>query len=269
MYDILATMGKVSQGDFAARLDVISGDEFEEIAVRLNSLIVEMESTVQRLMERIELAKTAEMKQLQAQFDPHFLYNTIDTAKWMMKMGETEKASLVLTNMAKVLRYSVHDRRSESMVALREDIVAIKTYLEIHKLSLGERLTVDYDIDESVLSCRVPKLLVQPIVENALVHGIGATGSGRLGLSIRGSGGDVVIEVTDTGEGFAVDPAQIARAAATEGGTESSMGMSLVLRRARLHYGERFSFDIKSGKGSGSVVTLTIPREAEGAPCTE
>lgn len=268
MYDILATMGKVSQGDFSARLDVISGDEFEEIAVRLNALIVEMESTVQRLMERIELAKTAEMKQLQAQFDPHFLYNTIDTAKWMMRMGEAEKASLVLTDMAKVLRYSVHDRRAESTVALREDIVAIKTYLDIHKLSLGDRLEIDYDIDESILSCRVPKLLVQPIVENALVHGIGATGGGRLGISIRGQGEDLVIRVTDSGEGFAADPSELARAAA-EGGSDSSMGMALVLRRARLHYGDRFSFDIQSGKGRGTVVTLTIPRDGGGALCTE
>jgi two-component system sensor histidine kinase YesM len=269
MYDILGTMGKVSQGDFSARLDVISGDEFEEIAVRLNALIVEMESTVQRLMERIELAKTAEMKQLEAQFDPHFLYNTIDTAKWMMKMGETEKASLVLTNMAKVLRYSVHGRRSESTVALREDIVAIKTYLEIHKLSLGDKLEIVYDIDDAILSCRVPKLLVQPIVENALVHGIGATGGGRLGISIRGSGGDVVIKITDSGEGFAVDPARLALSAQAEGDSESGMGMGLVFRRARLHYGDRFSFDVKSEKGSGSVVTLTIPMEAEGSPCTE
>lgn len=269
MHDILLTMGKVSQGDFTARLEVISGDEFEEIAVRLNSLIVEMESTVRRLMERIELAKTAEMKQLQAQFNPHFLYNTIDTAKWMMRMGETEKASIVLTNMAKVLRYSVRGRPAETLIPLREDIEAIKTYLEIHRLSFGDKLTIDYDIDESVAACRIPKLLIQPIVENALVHGIGATGGGRIGISIRGDGDLVVIRVTDSGKGFMVAPEEFVRAERTEGGSESSMGMSLVLRRARLHYGDRFSFEIKSDAGLGSAVTLCIPKDPGDGACTE
>jgi two-component system sensor histidine kinase YesM len=275
MHDILATMEKVSQGDFTARLDVISGDEFEEIALRLNDLIGEMESTVGRLMERIELAKTAEMKQLQAQFNPHFLYNTIDTAKWMMKMGETEKASMMLTSMAKVLRYSIHDRPAESTVSLREDIAAIKTYLEIHKLSLGDRLAIDYDIDEAVLSCRVPKLLIQPIVENALVHGIGATGGGRLGISIKERGEEVAIRVTDSGEGFSLDPRAFLDASSAPGeakgreAEEASIGIGLVLRRARLQYGDRFSFDVQGGKGVGSAVTLTIPKERGEDRCTE
>ncbi len=266
MHEILVAMGKVSQGDFTARLDVISGDEFEEIAIRLNALIVEMESTVRRMTEGIELAKTAQMRQLQAQFNPHFLYNTIDTAKWMMKMGETQKASTMLTNMAKVLRYSIHGKQAESMVTLREDIVAIRTYLEIHSLSLGDRLAIDYDIDESALACRIPKLLIQPIVENALVHGIGSTGEGRLGISIRGLGDNVVIAITDSGEGFAIDPGEAAPSG--DEGSGSGMGMGLVLRRARLHYGDRFSFDIKSLAGVGSVVTLTIPKGLEEDPCT-
>jgi two-component system, sensor histidine kinase YesM len=261
MYDILSTMGKVSQGDFGARLDVISGDEFEEIAVRLNALIVEMESTVKRLMEGIAQAKAAEMKQLQAQFNPHFLYNTIDTAKWMMKMGETDKASMMLTNMAKVLRYSIHDRLPESTVALREDIQAIKTYLEIHKLSLGDRLSIEYDIDKEALSCRVPKLLIQPLVENALVHGIGATGSGRLSISVKAQGAKVMFSVADSGAGFAADPEALFRAEAV--GEEGGMGISLVLRRARLQYGDDFSFDVRSGPGQGSVVVLTIPKETQ------
>jgi two-component system, sensor histidine kinase YesM len=265
---ILLTMEKVSQGDFSARLDVISGDEFEEIALRLNGLIAEMESTVGRLMERIELAKTAELRQLQAQFDPHFLYNTIDTAKWMIKMGEKDKACAVLADMAKVLRYSVHDKPAQSMIPIREDLEAIKTYLEIHKLSLGDSLSIEYDVDEAAMTCRIPKLLIQPLVENALTHGIGPEGGGRIGISIRSSGRSVVISVSDSGKGFAVALEEIARAERTEGGLDSSMGMSLVLRRARLYYGDRFSFDIRSEAATGSTITLTIPREAEEVPCT-
>ena len=261
MYDILATMGRVSQGDFGARLDVISGDEFEEIAVRLNALIVEMESTVKRLMEGIAQAKAAEMKQLQAQFNPHFLYNTIDTAKWMMKMGETDKASMMLTNMAKVLRYSIHDKPAESTVALREDIQAIKTYLEIHQLSLGDRLSIEYDIDNEALSCRVPKLLIQPLVENALVHGIGATGCGRLSICVKAQGEKVTISVADSGIGFAIDPDVLFRAESV--GEDAGMGIGLVLRRARLQYGDDFSFDVRSGAGEGSIVVLTIPKETQ------
>jgi two-component system, sensor histidine kinase YesM len=268
MSGILLTMEKVSQGDFSARLDVISGDEFEEIALRLNALIVEMKANVDRLMERIELAKTAELKQLQAQFDPHFLYNTIDTAKWMIKMGEKDKACAVLADMAKVLRYSVHDKPAQSMIPIREDLEAIKTYLEIHQLSLGDRLTIEYDVDESAMSCRIPKLLIQPLVENALTHGIGPEGGGRIGISIKDSGRSVAITVADSGKGFAVALEEIERAERTEGGLDSSMGMSLVLRRARLYYGDRYSFDIRSGAATGSTVTLTIPREAEEVPCT-
>jgi two-component system, sensor histidine kinase YesM len=268
MSAILRTMEKVSQGDFSARLDMISGDEFEDIAVRLNALIVDMKDNMDRLMERIELAKTAELKQLQAQFDPHFLYNTIDTAKWMIKMGEKDKACAVLADMAKVLRYSVHDKPAQSMIPIREDLEAIKTYLEIHKLTLGDRLSIEYDVDEAAMACRIPKLLIQPLVENALTHGIGPEGGGRIGISIRSSGESVAISVSDSGKGFAVDLEEIARAERTEGGLDSSMGMSLVLRRARLYYGYRFSFDIRSG-AAGSTITLTIPMEAVEVPCTE
>jgi two-component system, sensor histidine kinase YesM len=266
--DTLAVVQKVSRGDFTARLEVISGDEFEEIAVRLNSLIVEMESTVKRLMERIEQAKTAEMKQLQAQFNPHFLYNTLDTAKWMMKMGEADKASAVLTSLAKVLRYSIHDRPAEPMVAIEEDLAAIKTYLEIHRLCMGDKLEVACRLDEAVARCRLPKLLIQPLVENALVHGIAPVGRGKIDISIRGQDGRVVIEVADDGKGFAVDPAALLKATAERSEPEPSIGLDLVLRRARLYFGEAFAFEIRSGPDQGSVVTLSFPKAPEGVPCS-
>jgi two-component system, sensor histidine kinase YesM len=257
MHEILAVMREVSRGDFSARLEVTSGDELEEIAASLNSLIVEMESTVKRLMAGIEQAKTAEMKQLQAQFNPHFLYNTLDSVKWMMKMGEADRASRVLTNLARVLRYSIRDRPEESMASMEEDLAAMKIYLEIHKLCMGDRLEVDYDVQSGLSHCRVPRLLIQPIVENAVLHGIPPTGSGRIGISIRGRDGLIVVRISDNGEGFTREP-----------DPKQSMGLGLVQRRARLCYGDRFSLRIEGGDGGGSVVTLSFPQDAGGGSCS-
>ncbi len=255
--EILSVMRKVSRGDFSARLEVSSGDELEEIAASLNSLVVEMESTVKKLMEGIEQAKTAEIKQLQAQFNPHFLYNSLDSAKWMMKMGEADKASRVLTNLAKVLRYSIHDRPEEPLASVEEDLAAMKTYLEIHQLCMGERLDVQYDVEEGILACRVPRLLIQPIVENAVLHGLPAVGRGWIGISIRGQDGLVVVAVSDNGGGFSSAPDM-----------KLSMGMGLVRRRGRLCYGERFSLEVAGRAGGGSTVTLSFPKNTGGTQCS-
>lgn len=251
--EILDVMRKVSRGDFSARLEVRSGDELEEIASSLNAFVVEMESTVSRLVQGIEQAKTAEMKQLQAQFNPHFLYNTLDSAKWMMKMGEADKASRVLTNLAKVLRYSIHDRPEEPLAGVAEDLAAVKTYLEIHQLCMGDRLEVEYNVQEETLGCRIPRLLIQPIVENAVLHGLPAAGTGRIGISISARDGRIVVAVSDNGKGFRAEPEE-----------KRGMGMGLAERRGRLCYGDGFSLEVAGREGGGSTVTLSFPREAGG-----
>lgn len=257
--EMMSTMRKVSRGDFSARLEVASGDELEEIAGGLNSLIVDMETTVKRLMRRIDQSRTAEMKQLQAQFNPHFLYNTLDSAKWLMQSGQPEKASSVLSSLAQVLRYSIHDRAGEAMVPIEEDFAAINTYLDIHRLCMGDKLKVLCELDREVGRCRIPKFLMQPVIENALVHGIGPKGRGRIAISVRGDGGRVVAAVSDDGVGFPGDPREIIRAASVADGRGSGIGFGLVLRRARLYFGDAFSFDARSSSGKGSVVALSFP----------
>lgn len=254
--DMLGTMEAVSRGNLGARIDIRSGDEFEQINERFNQLASDMESMVSRLLAQMEQAKEAEIRQLEAQLNPHFLYNTLDAASWMVRMGESAKADAILADMAKVLRYSLDRRHADRLVALKDDLEMTRTYLRIHQVCLGDKLAVCYGIDESALACRVPRLLLQPLVENAVLHGIHEAGGGTISIRIRRMPPCLEISISDTGPGFAEAPAETAH-----------LGLELVRRRLALHYGEQQTFRIERPEGGGCVVSMTLPDNTEVPPC--
>jgi two-component system sensor histidine kinase YesM len=162
-----------------------------------------------------------------------------------------------------VLRYSLERRESELMVPVREDLRIMKTYLNIHQLCLGERLKVEYSIDEGALDFLIPRLLLQPVIENAVIHGIAESRGGTITISVERRESMLEIVIADTGKGFVVKREELGglgEAAPASGGAADSshIGLGLVLRRAALHFGERHTLDIHSEPGRGTRVTLRI-----------
>ena len=201
-----------------------------------------------REMQAVELESMlhqAQLETLRSQLNPHFLFNALHSMAELVH-SDPKLAEKLIVRLGELLRQVLQSSNRQE-VTLAEEIDFIRGYVDIEQMRLGERLRVNWDIDAAALPVRVPSLVLQPLVENAIQHGIAAaTGPGTLGIAARLDAGFLLLEVRDNGPG-------LARA------SESSPGIGLANTRARLRrlYGERQDFELKAGEGL--TVRLRIP----------
>ncbi len=215
---------------------------------RLSAVIVEQVERF-RSEELRRLADQAELRALQAQINPHFLFNAFNTLYGTIDRGSVEARRLVL-NLTEIFRYFLQGDRS--MIPLSEELRIMKAYLEIEMLRLGERLQTEIDVSEEALGVMIPILSVQPLVENAVKHGVASkAGPGRVVVRAQNSDGILRLTVQDESLGLT----EVPRHASHDG---FGMGLANVRRRLNLSYGPEAKLDITYGT-SGSIVTLLIP----------
>jgi signal transduction histidine kinase len=215
-----------------------------------------------REQETIKLATEAELRALRAQVNPHFLFNALTTIGYLIQTAP-ERAFETLMRLTSLLRGVL--RRSEGEFAtLGEEIELIESYLDIERARFEDRLRVTIEAPRELRNCRIPALLVQPLVENAIKHGISPSrAGGEVVISARLAPGDrLQISVRDTGLG-ASEQALIA-------GRQRGVGLSNVERRLKTHYGDQASFSVRSAPGKGTTVEMSLPvnltRAASNAP---
>lgn len=207
--------------------------------------------------------RMAELKNLQAQIKPHFLFNTLNTIRGLITLGNNDQALQTIYALSGLLRYTV-DQHDE-LVSLREELQYIKSYLMIQKLRFGERLSFNIDVHESLLNIQIPMLSLQPVVENACIHGLEPKENGGC-LNIRGEsdGQNVAIIVEDNGAGIAAGVldqlrAKLGTVAADEReALPASTGLRNVHRRIQLYFGRHYGIQLDSASG-GTKVTLKLP----------
>jgi LytS/YehU family sensor histidine kinase len=207
----------------------------------------ERELTAAQLHTRLA---EAQLQALQRQLHPHFLFNTLNTISALMHR-DTEAADAMLERLSDLLRLTL-DRVGTQHVSLKDELDFLRTYLEIEKTRFGDRLQVHMEVDLDTLDAKVPNLVLQPLVENALRHGIGPKiGGGRVDIIARHEGDMLRLEVRDNGVGLSQDAFH--------------KGVGLTNTRSRLEhlYGERQRFECHMPPGGGLVVTLVIPFTAE------
>jgi len=218
---------------------------------RLGSAIVEQVERF-RSEELKRLATNAELRALQAQINPHFLFNALNTLYGSISRESNEARRMVL-NLAEIFRYFLQGDRS--FIPLNEELRIVQAYLEIERLRMGERLETELLVSEAAKAAMIPILSIQPLVENAVKHGVGPRLSGgRISLRAEISGGQLRVTVEDTGVGFA----------ASQTSEGAGMGLDNVRRRLKLCYGQEGRFDIASS-ARGSAVTFQIPVSSDQA----
>jgi len=208
----------------------------------------ERELTAAQLRTRLA---EANLQALQRQLHPHFLFNTLNTISALMHR-DTEAADAMLERLGDLLRLTL-DRVGTQHVSLKDELDFLRKYLEIEKTRFGERLQVHIEVDLATLDAAVPNLVLQPLVENALRHGIGPKiGGGRVDIIARRDGQDLWLEVRDNGVGLTSDAFH--------------KGVGLTNTRSRLEhlYGDRYRFECHTPPGGGLLVTVVIPFSAEG-----
>ncbi|AJY73435.1 cache domain-containing sensor histidine kinase [Paenibacillus beijingensis] len=230
------------------------GSGFNRMIHRLKELLLEI-SVKQRMLQQ------SEMKAIQAQFNPHFLYNALDSINWMARIHKLDPISKIVVALGELLRFSI--RKDRSMIPIREDIGQIRNYLLILKMRYGDKFEAAIDIDPDLEPLYSPKLLLQPIVENAITHGLEPkAGKGHLSIDGRITGNRVVFEVADDGIGFAEalspDTAGLKRLASS-GSSHTGIGLENVRKRLEVHFKSEQRLDIRSVPGEGTVVRVEFP----------
>ncbi len=231
-----------------------------EVTAILNGLaqLFSQQYALAEAERQAHLVTNAEIKALQAQMDPHFLFNVLNTIKSLIRTAPEESRKMI-TQLAKYLRKNMQTIQQD-LIPIREELDHVKMYLDLVKARLGDRLEIEWEIDATSLEYTIPSLTIQPIVENAIVHGIRKMSKdGRVNIRITKTADGIQIRVCDNGHGM--ETKLISK------DQEAHMGFALTNIRQRLtyHFGEKTNFIIQSKKGQGTLVSFVRPIDERGA----
>lgn len=286
VHELTVTMKRVSQGQLDARAvertGRHSGDELSFLVHRFNVTLDQVNALVDNLVAQERDLRRAETQALQAQINPHFLYNTLNSIRSMAKLSGSPEIASMTTSLARILREGALPGGSFSTV--EESLSIARDYFSIEALRWPGRFTMEECIDPAILHAKIPRLILQPLVENALVHGLEHK-SGPGSLSVHGtlSGGDVFIRVRDSGSGIAPERLAHIRERLREAGerpVESSLndssipvrpegaGIALVNthRRLCLMFGKPYGIELVSEIGQGTTVMVCFPYQETEVP---
>lgn len=230
--------------------------EFETLYEDFNAMLAEIRQLLATNAELAERKRLMEVRQLKGQFNPHFVFNVMEALRYVILIDPQRAAEMVVV-FANLMRYSI--RKSGASVELGTDIRYVEDYLTLQKMRYGDRLDYSIHVDATLCGCRVPKLLVQPIVENSIVHGLDRTRHLCLQIDGRREDADLCVTVEDDGPGMTdAKYAEICALLAAESAEPEHIGLYNVHRALRLLYGVPYGVEIVRQK-SGIAVTLRMP----------
>lgn len=244
---------------------IIMANDFNEMLDEIDDLTHRLLDSNTRLYEAELVKKQSEMAYLQSQINPHFLYNTLESINGIAAKEGADKIFRMTKALALVFRYSV---KGTDTVPLREELAMIKSFIYIQKLRFSNRFEVEYDFPDEILECRVPKMILQPIVENAIFHGIEPkSGEGLLELSGEVSGDTILLSVKDNGMGMEDEKLRmiINSLSAKQGlighnqDWTLNIGLANVNNRVKLKYGNEYGMIIESESGLGTEIVIMMP----------
>ncbi len=250
-------MEQVEQGNLDVKLEEAGTDELRLLSSRFSRMIGQLKSNISSsIRQQQELGET-KMRMMQAQLNPHFLYNTLDTMKWLAKIHHVPEISTISANLADILRSSIS---ADEFVPLRDELRMLERYVEIQKIRFPDKFKYRTDIAEDTPDLYIPKLMLQPLVENAIIHGFEDGSSGEIIVSSKLDNDLLVIEVRDTGCGIS-DEMKLALISARENTGELSrghLGLHNVDAILRLNYGEKHGLQISDGD-PGTCIRAELP----------
>jgi two-component system, sensor histidine kinase YesM len=258
MMRMMSVIKKVEQGDLKARTEVKSNDEVGQLGHSLNNMIGEMQILIDKLIREEQEKKEVELEALHAQINPHFLYNTLNTIKWMAKIQGNTGISKAITALVKLLRISTNLGRD--MISLREEIDYVMNYIVIQKLRFSKSVNIVYNIEDSCLNLSVPKLILQPIVENSFIYGM-EDEQHELNIELKAyiKENKLIIEVHDDGPGIEEEVLKNILTNATDKARFSKVGLNNVNQRIKIYCGSEFGLKIETDLGIGTKVTVNLP----------
>ncbi|MDQ6419381.1 sensor histidine kinase [Paenibacillus sp. LHD-117] len=258
-------MRKVEQGDLNVAFPVTSADEVGRLGSTFNTMVSKLSELGYLLYETEIREKDAQIAALQSKINPHFLYNTLGSISMYAELAGNREIVTMANNLGKLLRYSLSSRKET--VTLRDELVHVNGYMSIQKIRYEERIQFVTDMEEKALGCKVIPLMIQPIVENAINHGIDkGVGEGRIRIGASESEGVLTVVVEDDGIGLNTVELEELRDRLRHSkdlGGKTGNGLLNVHRRIWLHFGEPYGLTLESMPYQGLKVVLTLPAMKE------
>jgi two-component system sensor histidine kinase YesM len=264
------SMNRFREGNFNERIDAAGNDEIAELSSMFNRMVEEIRTLIDKNYVIVLREKESELNALQAQINPHFLYNVLDSLYWQAQDSGQEKLAEDILSLSDLFRLLLSSGRSE--ISVEQEVALITSYLHIQKMRFFRRLDYRIEVDKDIYSRAIPKLILQPFVENAIVHGLERAGAPGM-VEIRGGfeNGSIRFTITDNGAGMDAEKLKaILDGADTPQNGEAAKAQRVsyyairnVKERMALRYGEAGTVRIDSQKGAGTRVEIIIPPETE------
>lgn len=254
---LLGAIISVQEGDLTNKVSIDTNDEFQLIGEYYNEMIIKIEELIEKNKEETMQATMSQIKLLESQFNPHFIFNTLEMLKYMIKVND-DSAEKVILSMSRILRYSIDNAIRNTI--LGEDIKYIQDYLMIQKFRFGSKFDYSINMNDECKMHIIPKLIIQPIVENSIKYGFESKDYLIVNVEVKIEKEGFMIYIIDNGDG--ISPERLLEINEILNGKDNSsshMGLYNVKKRISLLYGEDYGLIIESDDGKGTKVTIKLP----------
>ena len=261
IHDLIVAMQSFEKTGEGFSYEPVTGvREVENLSASFDHMV----KKIQKLMatvrsEEVNLRKT-ELKALQAQINPHFLYNTLDSISWMCERGKNAEAVAMVNALARLFRISIS--KGHELIPIRSEVQHAQSYLQIQSVRYKEQFSYHFDVQEDCTEYLCNKITLQPIIENAIYHGVnGLVDEGHIEIRVRAEGEDVLFTVEDNGVGM--EPEQIEEIFRRKPDGKSGIGIKNVNDRLKIWFGDAYGITIESVPDEGTKVTVRMPKVRE------
>jgi len=272
--DLIINIENVDDGNFKIKMPQYKYSELNEVSNTFNNMIDKIQYLFNEVYKKQILLTESELKALQAQINPHFLFNVLETISWEARMSNNETIYKMTNSLGQLLRANL-TFNSREKIRLKEELEYVEFYLYLQKMRFGDKLNINIHVsDNALFDFYLPKLCIQPIVENAVIHGLeNKVGKGKLSLLIRRKDETVEFEVIDDGIGFDSSKIDIdCKKDSTIKKGQKHIGLLNVNKRIKLIYGDKYGISIQSRLNAGTKVSICIPLDrgdSKDVPCND
>ena len=257
---LILSMNEAEKGDLTSVCNDTARDEIGEVAGHFNNMLFEVKTLIENVKSKEKQKRVAELKALQAQINPHFLSNTLNTVKWLANIRNAENIENLITSLIELLHVSMG--KGDELITVREEIKYLENYISIQNYKYCDKFKVSFDIQENTLDCKLLKFLIQPLVENSIIHGIEPMeGQGLIKVKSCIYNGNLVVTVTDNGAGMSEDEKKDIFKMDKQSSKSrfSGIGLPNVEERIKLYFGEQYGISIESIPYLFTTLELTLP----------
>ncbi len=272
--EMKTAMKGVEQGDLSIRLRVDGEDEMANLAHHFNLMISRIQKLVNEIYEQQKKLRQSEFKALQAQINPHFLYNSLDSIVWLMRMQQYDRSIHMLRRLSQLFRLSLS--KGKEIIPVRSEMQHLDNYVAIQEIRYSKKFKAEIKVDESLLDYTTPKLILQPLVENSIYHGISLEKPFiHIRICLEEAGDDLLFTVEDDGIGMNTETLEKLRKTVEQGIEAQLMdsmpetggyGLHNINERLKIYYGKEYGLFIDAEEWKGTKICIRIPKQATTEP---